>query len=577
MPDGQLGCPFMKTAYECAGILICYHELEELLIVLLCFLIALRTHKDHSLFSDNEKIGRSRLLASGFLLLGISSLIHLLIHVLDLNTNLLYQSLLGYCFSFLVIITSLSAERVRNKEWLPLGYFPLFLLLSPAINKDFPLFAVFRPVAWISVSYLAGVVCVLYCTVYYTTRNRRLLWVITGFSLICLSSSLLFFPAAIGSLVWLAGHVLRPIGFLLVFFGIAFGEINILGGSILYRTLTAFSLLAGLPLLIFGTLVFYEHMSSVNILDQQWILFLLLGVTLASALFFGFGMVIRLIRPILELKEGVEHIIGKGLQKRIQVGSNDEIGELAESFNRMMGRLCNAIDEQERMCRLAATGELAATLAHEIKNPLNAIVGAASYIGRNYQGELIEEFIKIITDEAKRINQLTLNLLNFAKPQLTLKPTDINKLVRETLSLLEQEAIGSHIAIDMRLNEDLPSAFCDRNQVRQILLNLMLNAFEAIQEKEGAVSVQTRKKDEEIHVLVRDNGKGINKEMIREIFNPFFTTKTHGTGLGLAISKRIAEEHGGDLQVCSTSRGTIFTLILQELPEYEPCDPDRRR
>ncbi|MEJ2688946.1 MAG: ATP-binding protein [Deltaproteobacteria bacterium] len=554
----------MKTAYECAGILICYHELEELFIVLLCFIIALRTYKDHSLFSDNEKIERSRLFASGFLLLGVSSLIHLLIHVLNLNTNLLYQSLLGYCFSFLIIIASLSAETVHNKEWLPLAYFPLFLLLSPAINKDFPLFVQFRPVAWISVSYLAGVVCVLYCTVYYAVRNRRLLSVITGFFLICLSSSLLFFPAAIGSPVWLAGHALRPIGFLLVFFGIAFGEINILGGSILYRALTAFSLLAGLPLLIFGTLVFYENMSPINILDQQWILFLLLGVTLASALLFGLGMIIRLIRPILDLKEGVEHIVDAGLQKRIQVGSNDEIGELAESFNRMMGRLCNAIDEQERMCRLAATGELAATLAHEIKNPLNAIGGAASYIGRNYRGELIKEFIKIITDEVKRINQLTLTLLNFAKPLVPAPmPTDINKLVRETLFLMEQEANENSIAITSQFSEDLPPAFCDRNQIRQILLNLMINAFDAVQELNGAVTVETRKKDKAIHVLVRDNGKGIAKEMIREIFNPFFTTKTRGTGLGLAISKKIAKEHGGDLRVQSSSRGTVFTLILQ--------------
>ena len=123
----------MKTAYECAAILIRYHELEELLIVLLCIIIALRTYKDHSLFSDQEKNERSRLFAGGFLLLGISSLIHLLIHVLDLDTNLLYQSLLGYCFSFLVIIASMSAETVRNKKWLPFGYVPLFLLLRYSV------------------------------------------------------------------------------------------------------------------------------------------------------------------------------------------------------------------------------------------------------------------------------------------------------------------------------------------------------------------------------------------------------------------------------------------------------------
>lgn len=558
----------MNTAYQSADVLIRYHEAEEMFIALSCFVIAWRAHKTPDLFSDREKGERSRLFASGFLLLGISSLIHLLIHVLDLDTNLLYQSLIGYCFSLLVIIASLSAEKIAGKkyQYLPYGYLLLLIFLHPAVSRDFPVFLEFRPLAWISVSFLAGVVCVLYCTVFYIARQPRLLAVIAGFFLICLSSSFLFFPAAIGSPVWLAGHALRPFGFLLVCLGLTSGALQIPGGSILYRALTAFSLLAGLPLLIFGTLIFYENISPINILDQQWILFLLLGVTLATALFFGLGIIIRLIRPILVLKDRVEHIVDEGLQKRIELDHNDEIGELAESFNQMMARLYNAIDEQERMCRLAATGELAATLAHEIKNPLNAIGGAASYIGKNYEGELIQEFIKIITDEVKRINQLTLTLLNFAKPLVpSPMPTDVNELVQETLFLMEQEAKECEIALETKLARNLPKALCDRNQIRQILLNLLINAFEAAKEN-GRVSVETMQEKGWVHILVRDNGQGIAKEFIRDIFNPFFTTKTRGTGLGLAISKKIAREHGGDLKVDSSDNGSVFTIILQGVP-----------
>jgi len=106
-------------------------------------------------------------------------------------------------------------------------------------------------------------------------------------------------------------------------------------------------------------------------------------------------------------------------------------------------------------------------------------------------------------------------------------------------------------------------ALCDRNQIRQILLNLLLNAFEAVQKENGQVTVETRKDKDEVRILVMDNGQGIAKELVREIFNPFFTTKTRGTGLGLAISKKIAREHGGDLTVETSPRGSIFTLILQ--------------
>jgi signal transduction histidine kinase len=339
-----------------------------------------------------------------------------------------------------------------------------------------------------------------------------------------------------------------------------FGRLN---GSVLYRALTAFSLLAAIPLLVFGTVVFYEHLNPLGVEGRQLLVFILMLTTLVSALIFGMGMTIRLVRPILHLKESVDRISDEGFSQGIAIDNNDEIGELAQAFNEMVVRLGNAIEEQERYCRLAATGELAATLAHELKNPLNAIGGAASYIGKNYKGQIIEEFTKVISDEVLRINKLATNLLCFAKPLIyEAGQNDINKVVRETVCLLSKEALEQQIRLTAELGEDLPLIICDYNQIKQVLINLIINAFDAIDGK-GDVTVSTSSSRDKIAIVVKDSGSGIKPNDLKHIFNPFFTTKTRGTGLGLAISKRIAYEHGGDLTVESTyGAGSEFTILL---------------
>ena len=332
-------------------------------------------------------------------------------------------------------------------------------------------------------------------------------------------------------------------------------------GSILYRALAAFSILAAIPLLFFGTFVFYDNISPVTIIGRRFIIFLLLLITLISGLLFGLGMIIRLIKPILQLKKSVDGMVGEEMIKRIPIQSNDEIGELSGSFNDMLARLDNAIEEQERMCRLAATGELAATLAHEIKNPLNAIGGAATYIGKNTKGSLAQEFVSIITSEVSRINKLTTTLLSFSKTAVpNPEPNDLNKLVKNALTLLSKESPNLQVTVKEELAEDLPLANFDYNQIKQVIINLLINAHDAVSGN-GEIKVKTWLRKNRTYLAVEDNGSGISPEIIHNIFNPFFTTKTRGTGLGLAISKRIAKEHGGDLTVTSThGEGSTFTL-----------------
>jgi signal transduction histidine kinase len=311
--------------------------------------------------------------------------------------------------------------------------------------------------------------------------------------------------------------------------------------------------------------VFYDNIAPVTIIGRRFIIFLLLLITLISGLLFGLGMIIRLIKPILQLKNSVNNMVGEGVVKRIPIQSNDEIGELSGAFNDMLNRLDNAIEEQERMSRLAATGELAATLAHEIKNPLNAIGGAASYIGKNAKGSLAKEFVSVITSEVSRINKLTTTLMSFSKTaEPDLEPNDLNKVVTDSLTLLSKESPDLQVTVTEELAKDLPLTDFDYNQIKQVIINLLINAHDAVNEK-GEIKVKTWHRKNRTYLAVEDNGSGISPEIIHNIFNPFFTTKTRGTGLGLAVSKRIAKEHGGDLTVKSIpGEGSTFILELQD-------------
>jgi signal transduction histidine kinase len=253
-----------------------------------------------------------------------------------------------------------------------------------------------------------------------------------------------------------------------------------------------------------------------------------------------------------------------------QESSGDEIGELVEVFNQMLkdlrhnlGELEKANTEKARMERLSALGEMAATVAHETKNPLNSIRLSASYLRKNFQGELLNEFLQIIEDEVLRLNDITSGFLGFSKPlPLLLKPCSLNDVVRSTVGLIRQEATDRNIEVIVLTDEHLPQTLCDFSAMKQSLLNLLLNAVDASREG-SAISLTTERMENGIRLSVRDTGVGIPVDRIANIFKPFYTTKTRGSGLGLAIVDRIIKEHGGTIEVWSEEgKGTCFTIAL---------------
>nr|MDA8388799.1 ATP-binding protein [Nitrospiraceae bacterium] len=450
-----------------------------------------------------------------------------------------------------------------NWRFLPLLYPALFFFLVPGLYTRFPLFQVFRPLMWLFVSYLTGIVSLLFIAMSYRHGIRRHLYSALGFALICASSIMLFFPVNIGAQMWKFGHIVRPAGFIILLLTIRHEDLLRLKESILYKALAAFSMLLSVPLLFIGVVTFYENAVPIHFAGKKIILFFLMAATLAMVLAFALRLVDGLIRPILRLTDWVGRLADNGLSKRIDMSGNDELGELVNAFNDMSMKLEQSSKERDRLSRLAATGELAATLAHEIKNPLNAISGAASYIGKNFSGSLINEFLRIINAEVLRISRLSTALLNFGKPMSPdFQRCDLNGLVTETIALLEAEFREKEVSLATGLDRSLPEVRLDPGQVKQVLINLLINALDAVNPG-GVIRVETGGSNGSVRLSVQDNGRGISGDIMKNIFNPFFTTKTRGAGIGLSVCKKIANEHGGDILFESEEgRGSKFALCL---------------
>ncbi|MEW6571617.1 MAG: ATP-binding protein [Nitrospirota bacterium] len=544
-----------------------YHNIEEASIAGVCFIIALRFfffYRDKDSLTTAENRGRLYFVTAGFSFLGISSAFHAAIHILDLPYNLLFQTILGYSFGFLMLILAITMQIPEKKKYLILFYLLLLTFLIPDVYKSFPDFKMFRPLAWLVTSYFSGILCVTYILAFQNMRLRSYLYAAISHLFICIAGILLFFPDAMGSQPWLYGHLLRPIGFILLLPVLDKKHYIFFKASILYKALLTFAMLSGIPILLFGIIILYHGIETPNsVLGSRLLIFFFLFMTLAISLISGNIMTFKLVKPILRLKKEVDILPKKDLGYRINAPSDDEVGELAKSFNSMISELEDKMREQVRLSRLATTGELSAKLAHEIKNPLNAIQGAASYISKNFEGALISEFTKIITEEVSRINGLIINLLTFAKPTIPqMSYFDMNGIIKGTIELVTKMYSNKGVRLDTSLDTSIPEILVDQHLIRQVLLNLLINALDAT-EKGGRVRVSAEAVDGNIKVCVVDSGKGIKEEDINQIFDPFFTKKTDGTGLGLSIAENILKEHGGKIAVESfENKGSTFCFFL---------------
>lgn len=278
-------------------------------------------------------------------------------------------------------------------------------------------------------------------------------------------------------------------------------------------------------------------------------------------------------RPMVELQQKIGQLGGGDLNVSVSFANrNDEIGDLGRNFNQMVRQLRESRDEIERLHRtqmsraehLATLGEMATGLAHEIRNPLAGIAGVIEIIGRDLPNTSpARAVVKDVRQEIARINHIVTDLLQTARPHPPkVRKSDLNTTVEHAVMLGRQQALAKSVEIALHKDPSLPEVEHDSDQIHQVLLNLLLNALQAI-DKNGTVTVTVENQGRNAAVVVVDNGRGIPPENLPNIFRPFFTTKGDGTGLGLSLARRIVEDHQGRIDVRSTlGKGTKFTVVL---------------
>lgn len=314
-------------------------------------------------------------------------------------------------------------------------------------------------------------------------------------------------------------------------------------------------------------------------------------------------------KPVKALDRGTERLAAGELGYQIEVRSQDEIGELARSFNEMSrqlqaehkqnlawtqtleARVEQKTNELKRAHehalhteKMASVGKMAAVLAHEINNPLSGILTYSKLLRKwmerdwsldairdsrteDARHQEIRDALDLIASESRRCGDLVKNLLTFSRTTpMNLQPTDLNQVMERSLRLVQHQLDLSGVHVQPQLDPNLPLVQCDAAQIEQVLLALIMNAIDAMPQG-GNLWLSTSLDPElaQVRILVRDDGSGIPREMLPRIFEPFLTTKEtgRGVGLGLAISRSILERHSGTIEVQSElGRGTTFTLTL---------------
>ncbi len=305
-------------------------------------------------------------------------------------------------------------------------------------------------------------------------------------------------------------------------------------------------------------------------------------------------------RPLKQLQAGTHKLSGGDLGYQIELTSNDQIGDLAASFNSMSLQLRAAnermaswartledrVEEKTRELRkahdevlhvetMATVGKMAAVVAHEINNPLSGILTYSKLLKKwvdndqvsNEKKDEAVQCLTLIASESRRCGELVKNLLNFSRQApMNVQSTDINRVVQQCTMLLRHNLEIGSIQLHQTLAEGLPHLQCDPSQIEQVLLAVIVNAADAMPHG-GNLWLETRLCNEtrRVAITIRDDGSGIPPEVMPKIFEPFVTTKEHGhgTGLGLAVSRSIIERHSGKISVQSErGKGTTVTITL---------------
>jgi two-component system NtrC family sensor kinase len=274
-------------------------------------------------------------------------------------------------------------------------------------------------------------------------------------------------------------------------------------------------------------------------------------------------------KPVRELVKATNIVASGKLDYRIEETNNGEFGHLANSFNEMTRKLGEAQRQIYQSDKLASLGRLAASVAHEINNPLTGVLTYSSFLLKRLENGEMKQDLEVIVRETKRCRDIVKGLLDFARQTPSNKAyTRINDVIIQTLGILKNQLNIKHISVKKELSTQLQEIRIDANQIQQALMNLLANAIDAIGKKGGEITIKTEQTEidgkQHIKIDIADSGCGIPNESLTKIFEPFYSTKGQkGTGLGLAMVWGVVEKHNGQISVASeVGKGTTFTLHL---------------
>jgi signal transduction histidine kinase len=325
--------------------------------------------------------------------------------------------------------------------------------------------------------------------------------------------------------------------------------------------------------LLSGVAVFLWVTLSLGEPERQGVLLVAAGGAIVICVVMLVVLVVLIQRPLVELQKKIAQLREGDLTVAATfAGRNDEVGELGSNFNEMVRQLRESREitdrtyqaDMSRAEHLATLGELAAGLAHEIRNPLAGIAGVMEVLGQELpETSSSREIWKEVRQEIQHIQKILNDLLEYARPRPPqFHSGDLNTTAEQAVRLAEQQVLSRPIKIELKKAAALAPVEHDAPQIQQVLLNLLLNAVQAI-EREGRIEVSLEARERFALVRVTDTGRGIDPNHLPSIFRPFFTTKGKGTGLGLSLAQRIAEGHGGAIEVSSTpGKGSCFTLRI---------------
>jgi signal transduction histidine kinase len=283
------------------------------------------------------------------------------------------------------------------------------------------------------------------------------------------------------------------------------------------------------------------------------------GLAILVAGLVGLWLTRSILGPITALRAGTERVGAGDLQGRIEIRGGDEFAALAASFNQMTADLLRKQEALVRSNRLASIGQIAAGVAHEINNPLGVILGYTKVLRREPELAAREE-LQIIEDEVRHGRRIVQDLLDLARPQrLELEAVDLAEAARDAVQRLGETDRRGDVIVTAPPPEARVMVRADEARIRQVIVNVLLNAIEA------ATAKVTLRAEPGGALIVTDDGPGMTPEVLAHVFEPFFTTKRQGTGVGLAIAQAIIDAHGGRIEVASTpGAGTRVTIAIPE-------------